>query len=123
MAKKNKNDVTIDDLTVKYADDFPSQVKAPIEEGEAVGEAYLLYNDVVITKITLVAGHTVKKNYVWALFNWVVKLVKSPAFYVSVVVLALLLCVFFLGTKNQRKQKKRRKNTINVVSDYSRLRK
>jgi len=115
------NDVSIDDLTVNYSADFPETVKAPIEEGEAIGKAYLLYNDVVITEVTLSAGHTVKKNYIWAMFNWVVKLVKSPAFYVSLIVLALLLCLFFMSTKKQRKQKKRQKNTINVVNDYSRL--
>ena len=116
------NDVTIDNLTISFASDFPDEVKAPIKEGEDVGKAYLLYNDVVITEIMLSAGHTVKKNYVWAMFNWVVTLVKSPAFYVALIVLALLLCMFFATTKKQRKQKKRQKNTINVVKDYSRLR-
>lgn len=115
------NDVTIDNLTVKYAENFPDTVKAPVEEGEPIGKAYLMYNDVVITEITLSAGHTVKKNYIWAMFNWVIKLVKSPAFYVSLIVLAILLCLFFMSTKKQRKQKKRQKNTIKVVSDYSRL--
>ncbi len=115
------NEVTIDDLTVKFAEDFPTEVSAPVEEGEVVGRAYLMYNDVVIKEISLSAGHTVKKNYIWAMFNWVVTLVKSPSFYVAIVVLALLLCLFFLSTKNQRKRKKRQKNSINVVKDYSRL--
>ena len=115
------NDVTIDELSVKFSDSFPEKVKAPIDEGEEVGKAYLMYNDVVITEVTLVAGHTVKKNYIWAMFNWVLKLVKSPAFYVGIIVLALLLCVFFSTTKKQRKQKKRQKNTIHIVSDYSKL--
>ncbi|MBR3788844.1 MAG: D-alanyl-D-alanine carboxypeptidase [Clostridia bacterium] len=115
------NEVTVDDFTVNFSEAFPEKVKAPIEEGEEVGKAYLLYNDVVITEVTLVAGHTVKKNYIWAMFNWVLKLVKSPAFYVSLIVLALLLCIFFSTTKKQRKQKKRQKNTIHIVSDYSKL--
>ncbi len=115
------NDVTIDNLTLKFAEDFPEQVKSPIEKGEEVGKAYLMYNDVLITDVTLVAGHTVKKNYIWAMFSWVENLIKSPAFYVGVVLLAVLLVSFFSGTKKQRQQKKRRKNTINVVSDYSRL--
>lgn len=115
------NEVNVDDLTVKYSESFPEKVKAPIEKGEEVGKAYLLYNDVVVTEVTLVAGHTVKKNYIWAMFNWVVKLVKSPSFYVAFIILALLLCIFFTTTKKQRKQKKRQKNTIHVVSDYSKL--
>lgn len=114
-------DVSVDDLTVKFSDDFPTQVKAPIEEGEEVGTAYLMHNDTKVAKVSLVAGHTVKKNYIWAMFNWVVNLVKSPSFYVSIVVLVVLLLLFFSSTKNQRKQKKRQKNTVKVVKDYSKL--
>ena len=115
------NEVTIDDIVVSYPSGFPDEVKAPIEEGEEIGKAELLYGDVVIGEVILSAGHTVKKNYIWAMFNWVVTLVKSPAFYVALIVLAVLLCMFFTTTKKQRKQKKRQKNTINVVKDYSKL--
>ena len=101
-------DVGIDDIVVSYPSSFPEQVKAPVEEGEEIGKAQLLYGDVVITEVMLVAGHTVKKNYIWAMFNWVVTLVKSPAFYVALIVLALLLCMFFTTTKKQRKQKRRK---------------
>ncbi len=114
-------DVNIDDIVVSYPTSFPEEVKAPIEEGEEIGEAELLCGDVVIGEVMLSAGHTVKKNYIWAMFNWVETLVKSPAFYVALIVLAVLLCMFFSTTKKQRKQKKRQKNTINVVKDYSRL--
>ncbi len=113
--------VTIDNLTVKYDDGFPESVKSPIEKGDVVGKAAIMYNDVLITEVTLVAGHTVKKNYIWAMFNWVENLLKSPAFYISIVILTTLLIIFFSTTKKQRNQKKRKKNTINVVSDYSRL--
>lgn len=115
------SEVTIDDIVVSYPSGFPDEVKAPIEEGEEIGKAELLYGDVVIGEVMLSAGHTVKKNYIWAMFNWVVTLVKSPAFYVALIVLAVLLCMFFTTTKKQRKQKKRQKNTINVVKDYSKL--
>ena len=114
-------DVNIDDIVVSYPISFPNEVKAPIEEGEEIGKAQLLYGDVVIGEVMLSAGHTVKKNYIWAMFNWVVTLVKSPVFYVALIVLSVLLCMFFSTTKKQRKQKKRQKNTINVVKDYSRL--
>ena len=115
------NEVTIDDVVVSYPTGFPDEVKAPIEEGEEIGKAELLYGDVVIGEVMLSAGHTVKKNHIWAMFNWVVTLVKSPAFYIALIVMAILLCMFFTTTKKQRKQKKRQKNTINVVKDYSKL--
>jgi D-alanyl-D-alanine carboxypeptidase (penicillin-binding protein 5/6) len=117
------SEVTIDDIVVSYPSGFPDEVKAPIEEGEEIGKAELLYGDVVIGEVMLSAGHTVKKNYIWAMFNWVVTVVKSPAFYIGIIVLAVLLCLFFSTTKKQRKQKKRQKNTIHVVKDYSNLRK
>lgn len=115
------NEISIDDIVVNYPSGFPDGVKAPIEKGEEVGKAYLMYNDIVIADVMLTAGYTVKKNYIWAMFNWVVDLVKSPAFYIAVIVFAALLCMFFTTTKKQRKQKKRQKNTINIVKDYSRL--
>lgn len=115
------NEVTIDDVVVSYPTDFPDEVKAPIEEGDEIGKAQLLYGDVVIGEVMLSAGHTVKKNYIWAMFNWVVTLVKSPAFYIALIVMSILLCLFFTTTKKKRKQKKRQKNTINVVKDYSKL--
>ena len=116
-------DVPVEELTLKFPEDFPEKIKAPVEKGEPIGKAYLMYKDIVIAEVELVAGNTVKKNYIWAMFNWVVTVVKSPAFYIGIIVLAVLLCLFFSTTKKQRKQKKRQKNTIHVVKDYSNLRK
>lgn len=113
--------LTIDDLTVKLDDSFPKEIDSPVEKGDRVGTAQLMYKDVVVAEVELVAYRTVKKNYVWAMFNWIEKIATSKVFIVAVVAVVLLVVISYFGTKNQRKRKKRRKNTVEVVKDYSRL--
>lgn len=114
-------DLTIDDLTVKLSDSFPETVDSPIEKGESVGTAKLMYKDVVVAEVELVAYQTVKKNYLWAMFSWIEGIATSKAFAVVMLVAVVVLIVLYFGTKNQRKRKKRRKNRVEVVKDYSRL--
>jgi uncharacterized membrane protein len=111
----------MDDLSVKFSDDFPGKVPSPVKEGDVLGTAELLYKDVKIADMELLAYRTVKRNYLWAAFDWVGNIVKSKVFIVAVVIVVLVLIVLFFGTGKKRKQKKRRKNTINVVKDYSKL--
>ena len=115
------SDISMDDLSVKLSDDFPGKVPSPVKEGDVLGTAELLYKDVKIADMELVAYRTVKRNYLWAAFDWVGNIVKSKVFIVAVVIVVLVLIVLFFGTGKKRKQKKRRKNTINVVKDYSKL--
>lgn len=114
-------DLTIDDLTLKLSDNFPEKVDSPIEKGESVGKANLMYKDVVVAEVELVAYQTVKKNYLWAMFNWIEGIATSKVFIVVVLVIIIVLIVLWFGTKNQRKRKKRRKQRIEVVKDYSKL--
>lgn len=115
------NDIDLDKLEVKYEKDFPKQVKAPVKQGEIIGKAQLIYENVVVAKINLTAQQTVKKNYIWAMFSWLEKIVKSKAFIVISVILVVVLLSFYSGTKKKRKTRKRRKNTPNVISDFSDL--
>lgn len=114
-------DLTIDDLTVKLADSFPEEIDSPVEKGDSVGTAQLMYKDIVVADVELVAYRTVKKNYIWAMFNWIEKIATSKVFIVMVVAVVVIIILSYFGTKNQRKRKKRRKNTVEVVKDYSRL--
>ena len=114
-------DLTIDDLTIELSDSFPEIVDSPIEKGESVGKARLMYKDVVVADIELVAFQTVKKNYLWAMFNWIESIATSKAFLVVVLVVAIVIIVLWFGTSNQRKRKKRRKQRVEVVKDYSKL--
>ena len=114
-------DISIDDMTVKYHDDFPEEVKAPIKQGDPVGEADLMYEGIKITEISLVAQQDVKKNYLWAMFSWVEKLMSSKLFITIFAIVIILIVLYILGTKNSRRRRKRRKNSIEIVKDYSKL--
>lgn len=114
-------DLTIEDLTLSLPENFPESVPSPIEKGEKVGTGQLMYDGVVVANVDLVAYQTVKRNYLWAAFNWIEGIATSKVFLVFIVIVIVVVIVLFFGTKNQRKKKKRRKNTIEIVKDYSKL--
>ena len=114
-------DLNYEDLKVVLPDDFPTIVDSPIEKGEKVGKAKLVYEDVEIAQVELVAYQTVKRNYLWAMFNWVEAIAMSKVFIVVVVLIVIVLVILYFGTKNQRDRKKRKKNKIEIVKDYSKL--
>ena len=108
-------------MKIKFAEDFPEQVDAPVKKGDVIGKAELLYDGVHIADLTLVAQDDVKKNYLWATFNWLEKIMSSKAFIITVIVIAVVLVILFFATKNERRRRKRRKNRIDIVKDYSKL--
>ena len=114
-------DISIDNMSVKYDDSFPEQVEAPVKQGDEIGKAYLMYDGITIGEITLVAQQDVKKNYIWAMFSWVEKLMSSKIFVTVIVVVIVLVVLYLWGTKNNRRRKKRRKSRVDIVKDYSKL--
>ncbi len=114
-------DIDIDNMTVEFEKDFPKEVKAPVKQGDVIGKANILYNGVKISEVNLVAQQTVKKNHIWAMFSWLEKLMSSKAFIIVFVVTVVAIVLYLIGTKNSRQRKKRRKNSITVVKDYSKL--
>ncbi len=114
-------DLNIDDLQVKYSNDFPTEIKAPIKQGDTIGKAALMYNDVKITDITLVAQQDIKKNHLWALFGWLEKLMGSKFFVTVFLIVIIIVIVLAILSKNNRQKRKRRKSRIEVIKDYSKL--
>ncbi len=114
-------DITIDDMTVKCSEDFPEQIQAPVKQGDEIGSADLMYEGIKIAEITLVAQQDVKKNYIWAMFSWIEKLMSSKIFITVLIVVVILVVLYVTCTKNNRRRKKRRKNRVEVVKDYSKL--
>lgn len=114
-------DLTVDDLTVVFSDSFPKEIDSPVRKGDSVGVVQLMYKDVEVAEVELVAYRTVKKNYVWAMFNWIENIAKSKIFLTAVIVVLVVIVAFYFGTKKQRKRKKRIKNRVDVVKDYSKL--
>ena len=113
--------VEIEDLEIKYSDDFPQEVKAPVEAGDVIGTAKLMYGNVEVAEVTLTAQQTVKKNYLWAAFSWLETIMSSKYFVIVAGVIIIIIIALLFSTKNQRRKKKRRKNTVEVVTDYSKL--
>ena len=116
-----KKDIGIDDMRVVYSDDFPEEVKAPVKKGQEIGKAKLMYKKIKSADITLVAQQDVKKNYLWAIFSFFEKIVTSKVFLCFIIFVAVILFIFYNGTKKKRKAKKRRKNSVEVVKDFSTL--
>ena len=114
-------DIDIDNMKIEYAEGFPEEVDAPVKKGDVIGKAEVVYEGVHIASITLVAQEDVKKNYLWAMFNWLEKIMSSKGFIIAVIVIVVILIVLFFGTKNERERRKRRKSRIDVVKDYSKL--
>ena len=114
-------DISIDDMTVKYHNDFPQEIKAPVKQGDEIGKADLMFDGIKIAEITLVAQQDVKKNYIWAMFSWVEKLMSSKVFVTIFVIVIILVVLYIVGTKNNRRRRKRRKNRVEIVKDYSKL--
>ncbi len=115
------DDVNMEDLEIKYSADFPDEVKAPVEAGEVIGTAKLVYGNVEVAEVTLVAQQSVKKNYLWAAFSWLETIMRSKYFVIVAAVIIIVIIALLFSTKNQRKKKKRRKHTVEVVTDYSKL--
>lgn len=80
-----------------------------------------MYKKIKIADITLVAQQDVKKNYLWAIFSFFEKIVTSKVFLCFIIFVAVILFIFYNGTKKKRKAKKRRKNSVEVVKDFSTL--
>lgn len=114
-------DISIDDMVVELPENFPSEIKAPVKKGDAVGTAKIIYDGVCVAEVSLVAQQDVKKNYLWAGFEWVKELVTSKGFLIFVALVILVIVVLVFGTKNTRRRRKRRKSRIDIVKDYSKL--
>lgn len=114
-------DIDIDNMKIEYAEGFPEEVDAPVKKGDVIGKADVVYDGVHIASVTLVAQDDVKKNYLWAMFNWLEKIMSSKGFIITVIIIAVILIILFFATKNERQRRKRRKSRIDVVKDYSKL--
>ena len=114
-------DIDIDNMQIEFAEGFPQEIDAPVKKGDVIGKADIVYDGVHIASLTVVAQDNVKKNYLWAMFNWLEKIMSSKAFIIAVIIIVVILIVLFFGTKKERERRKRRKNRIDIVKDYSKL--
>lgn len=113
--------IDISDMEVVMVEGFPTSVKAPVKKGDVVGKACLMYGDVKIADVTLVAQQDVKRNHLWAAFSWLEKLVKSKVFIVLVIIIIIVLVFLFITKNNRRIKRERKKGRVDIVKDYSKL--
>ena len=118
-----KKDIGIDDMKIVLSDGFPEEVEAPVKKGQQIGKAELMYGKIKIADLTLVAQQDVKKNYLWAFFSFFKNIITSKLFIGFVIFVAVIIFILFNGTKKKRNAKKRQKNRVEVVKDFSTLKK
>lgn len=114
-------DISIEDMTVVLNDGFPEEIDAPVKAGQTVGKGKLMYGDIVVSEIELVAANDVKKNYIWAAFSLIEKAVGNKYFVIAAVAVVIVVLILFNATKKKRRKNERRKSHIDVVSDFSNL--
>ena len=115
------NDISIDDMQLVFEENFPKSVKAPVTAGQEIGKAKLMYGDIVVSEMTLVAAQDVKKNHIWAMFSAIEKVVGSKYFIIAAAVIIFVIIVLLNITKKKRRANKRRKASVNVVNNFSTL--
>ncbi len=114
-------DISIDDMEVVLSDNFPEEVSAPVKKGDVIGTANLMYGDMLVGEITLVAQQDVKKNHLWAMFSWLENVFSSKTLVIIIIGVVLVLIIFVFIINNTRKKRKRKKNRVTIVKDYSKL--
>ncbi len=114
-------DITIDDLTVEYAEGFPVSVDAPVSEGDVIGNACLMYKGLKIADVVLVAQNDVKKNHLWSTFNWLENIMSNKAVLVCIVIAIIVIIILIILFMNNNQKRKRKRNRVEIVKDYSKL--
>lgn len=110
-----------DDMKIVLDEGFPKIIDAPVEAGQVIGKAKLMYGDIEISELELVAANEVKKNYIWAMFSVVEDVVSSKYFLIIVGVVVIVILLLLRITKNKRRRDKRRKSRVDVINNFSNL--
>lgn len=104
-----KNDVTVD-----Y--EIPDVFKAPIKKGDALGTVSYNYQDQEIAYATLIAANDVELNTLLFLFHTIINIIKSPFFFIPLILIIALLIV---RRRNKKMREKRlRRTRMNNRSAY-----
>lgn len=102
---------TVDKSSLEFIYETQTDVQAPIEKGTVLGTVQVKYADSVIATANLVAGDSVKRSNL-LYFGYLIKnIVTSPVFLIifGVTVAGVLLYIFSIYTKHQKKQYETRK--------------
>lgn len=78
------------------ADETPESINAPVKKGQVVGKAEVLYGDVVIATVDLVAGEDIDLNVFLLIFGVIKNLFSTTIFKILFAILAVLFVIYIL---------------------------
>lgn len=89
---------------------LPEVINAPVTKGDIIGTVTYTYKGTQIGAANLVATNDVELNYVLHVFNIILKIVKSPFFFIPVILLIIIAIAAY-----RRKKKMERKRRIQQI--------
>lgn len=114
VAKENKSAIVLASLDpsmvmIRPTEDTVSEAVAPVQQGDVLGSAEIIYGDQVVATVDLVAAQTVEVSRLLQILNSLRDLLSSPAAIIVlvVIVLALVGLVVYTVLFNLRKKKAR----------------
>lgn len=112
LEKLLPSDVTADDITKEIS--LADKVKAPIKQGDVLGNVVYSCRGKEIGRTNLIAGNDVEKDMVLASVHLVVKIFTSPFFIIPAIIIIVLIII----SGNNRKNKRRRRRSKLKYSNY-----
>lgn len=90
-------------------DETPESVNAPVKKGQVIGKAEVLYGDVVVTTVDLVAGEDIDLNIFLLILGVIKNLFSTTIFKILFSILAVLLIIYILLIIRKNRIKAKRK--------------
>lgn len=90
-------------------DETPQSVNAPIKKGEVLGKAEILYGDVVVANVDLVAGEDIDLNIFLLIFGVIKTLFSTTIFKILFAIFAILIIIYILLIIRKNRIKAKRK--------------
>ena len=88
----------------------PKVVKAPIEKGDVLGKAEILYGENVVATVDLVAGENVSRSIILVILDGIKTVLSSTVFKILFALFVLLVIIYvFLIIRRNRIRAKRKK--------------
>ena len=96
-------------------DQTPKKINAPVEKGEVIGKASILYADEEIGTINLVAGDSVSRSTILWIFSRIRNAMSSTIFKLIAFVAVLLVIAYTLLLIRYKKRKRRKRQSVKPV--------
>ncbi len=105
-------DTKKEDISFEYS--LPTNLEAPVEAGDVICKADIIYRGEKIGCMNLVSSETVKKSYFLAIFKILKTIFGSKIFIISASVILLLLAsyIFYTLQYNRKRRKKEKPRKI-----------